>query len=301
MRSFRYLPGLLVFLFCFCSSHSTRAQSLSQCRDSLCHFQMISDTFFNTPQRINLLVLKKNALSGYGIEMACRTDSLFQTSRIAEEHFAIAAINGSFFDRDKGGSVSYFEQDDSVYSRTRAPGLKWGVSDSIINAAMVLHKNHIFGIESARSEQFYEESGNESFVMVSGPLLLKDSIPQKLPEMNFTYTRHPRTCVGITREAIILITIDGRSDMAYGMNLFEVQKFLLALGCLDAINLDGGGSTTMWIKEKGIVNTPSDKTGERPVANALLILKKCGSAGSTASGPLPVSKTEQSREQILEL
>ncbi len=275
MRSFRYFPGLFILLFCFCSSYPTCAQSLSMCNDSIGHLQMVSDTFFNTPQRINLLVMRKNALSGYRMEIACQADSLFQTSRIAEEHFAIGAINGSFFDRDKGGSVSYFEQDDSVYSRTRSPGLKWGVSDSIINGAMVLHKNQIFGIESARSEQFYEESEDESFVLVSGPLLLKDSIPQKLPDMSFTYTRHPRTCAGITREAIILITIDGRSDMAFGMSLPEVQDFLLALGCLDAINLDGGGSTTMWIKEKGIVNIPSDKTGERPVANALLILKKC--------------------------
>jgi len=49
---------------------------------------------------------------------------------------------------------------------------------------------------------------------------------------------------------------------------------LLKLGCVDAINLDGGGSTTMWIHQKGIVNFPSDKTGERPVSNALLIIKK---------------------------
>jgi exopolysaccharide biosynthesis protein len=53
----------------------------------------------------------------------------------------------------------------------------------------------------------------------------------------------------------------------------ELQKYMDDLGCIDAINLDGGGSTTMWTKEKGIVNNPSDKSGERPVANALLILK----------------------------
>ena len=58
------------------------------------------------------------------------------------------------------------------------------------------------------------------------------------------------------------------------MNLGEVQKYLLDFGCVDAINLDGGGSTSMWIKDKGLVNIPSDKSGERPVANALLLLKK---------------------------
>ena len=46
------------------------------------------------------------------------------------------------------------------------------------------------------------------------------------------------------------------------------------LGCVDAINLDGGGSTTLWLKGKGIVNFPSDETGERPVANVFLIMEK---------------------------
>jgi exopolysaccharide biosynthesis protein len=71
---------------------------------------------------------------------------------------------------------------------------------------------------------------------------------------------------------VIFITIDGRNKEAEGMNLFEVQNFLLNIGCVDAINLDGGGSTTMWTKEKGIINFPSDSSGERPVSNTLLII-----------------------------
>ena len=55
------------------------------------------------------------------------------------------------------------------------------------------------------------------------------------------------------------------------MNLLELQSFLIAQKCQRAINLDGGGSTTMWIKEKGVVNYPSDIFGERKVANAFLI------------------------------
>jgi exopolysaccharide biosynthesis protein len=46
------------------------------------------------------------------------------------------------------------------------------------------------------------------------------------------------------------------------------------LKCTDAINLDGGGSTTMWLKNKGIVNHPSDREGERPVSDAFLIIKQ---------------------------
>jgi len=129
-------------------------------------------------------------------------------------------------------------------------------------------------IESANLQQHYQESKKETFVLVAGPILIKDSIPRDLPDMKFASNRHPRTCVGITGESIIFMTIDGRSETAAGMNLGEVQDYMLKLGCLDAINLDGGGSTSMWVLEKGLVNIPSDKTGERPVANALLILKK---------------------------
>jgi exopolysaccharide biosynthesis protein len=76
-----------------------------------------------------------------------------------------------------------------------------------------------------------------------------------------------------TKKSILFITIDGRMEKADGMSLVEAQKYLYDLGCIDAINLDGGGSTTMWTKNKGVVNKPSDKDGERPVANAVLILE----------------------------
>jgi exopolysaccharide biosynthesis protein len=78
----------------------------------------------------------------------------------------------------------------------------------------------------------------------------------------------------ISKEELMFITIDGRQKQAEGMNLYELQDFLLSIGCIDAINLDGGGSTTMWTRKDGVVNFPSDNNGERPVANALLILGK---------------------------
>jgi exopolysaccharide biosynthesis protein len=64
------------------------------------------------------------------------------------------------------------------------------------------------------------------------------------------------------------------------MNFQEMSDFLLSIGVWNAVNLDGGGSTTMVIHNK-IVNSPSDKTGERPVANTLQIVR---------IAPPPVSK-----------
>ena len=265
---------LNIFLLSFSNSFHSAAQSLLKDNDPVCHIQILTDSLFDSPQRINLLIIDKESLHGYSLEFAYHKSELTLTSQLAENRNAQAAINGGFFDMDKGGSVSYFEINDSVISRTRTTDLKWAVPDSIINGALILPKNHILEIESANLQQYYQDSKKETFVLVAGPLLIKDSILQDLPDMKFTNNRHPRTCVGLTNESIIFMTIDGRSETAAGMNLGEVQNYMLKLGCLDAINLDGGGSTSMWTLEKGLVNIPSDKTGERPVANALLLLKK---------------------------
>jgi exopolysaccharide biosynthesis protein len=96
-------------------------------------------------------------------------------------------------------------------------------------------------------------------VLVTGPLLLINSEIMKLPNLDLVNKRHPRICLCETNKSVIFITIDGRNIEAEGMDLIEVQKFLLNIDCVDAINLDEGGSTTMWTKEKSIVNFPSDK------------------------------------------
>lgn len=236
--------------------------------------QIKTDSLFNSTQIISLLTLQKNALDEYRVEFGYSNSDLRTTSSFAKSKNAIAAINGSFFDMDKGGSVTYFEVNDTVFNRNRPSDLKWAKSDSLITGAIVISNDFQIKIQPAKSDRFYEQSKQESAVLVSGPILLFNSQTMKLPNMKFVNNRHPRTCLCETDESIVFITIDGRNKESVGMNLIEVQKFLLDIGCIDAINLDGGGSTTMWIKDKGIVNFPSDKFGERPVSNSVLILKK---------------------------
>ena len=270
------LAGLFILLIIFlsCDSYKNVSNQASEfSKVSIYATQIITDTLFKSNQRINLLMINKKSLGELSIDVGYNDFGLINTSQIAKNNNAIAAINGGFFDVDNGGSVTYFEKNDSVISRTRPPELKWAKADSIINGAILLTKNQTLKIQAAKTEQFYEKSKNETFVILNGPLLLKNSISQKLPNLNITNNRHPRTCLCTTKKKIIFITIDGREEQADGMNLFEVQKYLLSIGCVDAINLDGGGSTTMWTKDKGIVNIPSDKKGERPVSNAIIILK----------------------------
>lgn len=85
-----------------------------------------------------------------------------------------------------------------------------------------------------------------------------------------TFTnRHPRTAIGLDRsgDVLILVTVDGRSSRAAGMTGDETAVLLERLGAHDALMLDGGGSTTMWIAGKGVVNQPSGSL--RAVGNQL--------------------------------
>ena len=91
----------------------------------------------------------------------------------------------------------------------------------------------------------------------------------------FVETRHPRTAVAKLKDGkFLMVTIDGRqAGYSVGMNLNELAAFLLELGALDAMNLDGGGSTTMFLEGK-VVNKPSDKEGERSVSDAILVFPR---------------------------
>lgn len=90
----------------------------------------------------------------------------------------------------------------------------------------------------------------------------------------FVETRHPRTAVAKLKDGkFLMITVDGRSDASAGIGLEDLAKLLLEFGAVDAMNLDGGGSTTMYL-EKKIVNQPSDKEGERRVSDAILVFPR---------------------------
>jgi hypothetical protein len=87
--------------------------------------------------------------------------------------------------------------------------------------------------------------------------------------------RHPRTMFGIDRAGFAwLVTVDGRQpDSSAGMTLVELQRLAKRIGLTDALNLDGGGSTTM-VVAGNIVNHPSDPTGPRTVSDVLLVLPR---------------------------
>jgi exopolysaccharide biosynthesis protein len=95
--------------------------------------------------------------------------------------------------------------------------------------------------------------------------------------------RNPRTAAGIanTRRRVLLVAVDGRQKgYSAGMSLRELATLMRALGARDAINLDGGGSTTLVVADPHasgalrIANQPSDSAGERAVGDALAIVRR---------------------------
>lgn len=97
--------------------------------------------------------------------------------------------------------------------------------------------------------------------------------------------KNPRTAMGVRGDGtVLLVVVDGRRFSASrkdwgsrdgGATIEEMRELMLALGAVDAMNLDGGGSSTAVIKGQ-VVNTPSDDAGERPVGDALIVLAEAG-------------------------
>ncbi|MGQ9697520.1 MAG: phosphodiester glycosidase family protein [Armatimonadota bacterium] len=87
---------------------------------------------------------------------------------------------------------------------------------------------------------------------------------------SFGVLRHPRTLLGVTESGrLLIVTVDGRQSISAGMTLQEAARLMLSLGAVTAVNLDGGGSTTLAVRGV-VVNSPSDGK-ERPVTTALVL------------------------------
>ncbi len=112
-------------------------------------------------------------------------------------------------------------------------------------------------------------------IIGGGPYLVKngdvyvDMTAQKLGAIG---GRNPRTAIGYTRDNnLIMLTADGREGASVGLTLMELANLMKEFGCVNAMNLDGGGSTVMYIKGK-VVNKPAVQGGI-PLSHTLMVRK----------------------------
>jgi hypothetical protein len=120
-------------------------------------------------------------------------------------------------------------------------------------------------------------------ILIGGwPRILRDgrNVAPEAPTVEGTISRnaemvHPRTAIGFSRDSttLYLLTLDGHGESSGGATLSELADLMRRVGAWNAMNFDGGGSTTMVIDGQ-LMNTPTDAAGERAVGNALLIVRR---------------------------
>ncbi|MCE5340250.1 MAG: phosphodiester glycosidase family protein [Planctomycetaceae bacterium] len=204
-------------------------------------------------------------------ETNCQTTSGFLESCNAQ-----MAINANFFyyaPADQWATtdvLGYAASNGTVYS-IFSTGWEQAINISQDNIASFIEPLYPGGTGSGL---FHKPTNVSIYNAVGGmPTILRNSQIFQSSDSIAT-ALHPRTAIGITNEGkLVLFVVDGRqSGLSLGMTTMEVGEVLLGFGVVDAVNLDGGGSSTMVLAdpEVRIVNSPSDGT-ERIVGNHLAV------------------------------
>ncbi|MGI6074598.1 MAG: phosphodiester glycosidase family protein [Fermentimonas sp.] len=229
------------------------------------------NSLFGAKQYITVLDI--NIDGNVVIDIPFVTEGFVKTSEFGENENAIVAVNGSFFDTKVGGSTVFLRSKGELITKTRE---KFNTFRE--NAGFAIDsKSRIAIVNKQESDVEEWEDVKAETLLTSGPRLITDGVILIQENNPFNNNRHPRTAVGLTKDNhLIMVVVDGRSSESYGMTTGELAEVMYSLGCVDAMNLDGGGSSTAWIKGKGVVNHPSDNklfdnNGERGVANAIIV------------------------------
>ena len=117
---------------------------------------------------------------------------------------------------------------------------------------------------------------NIKHIISGGPYLLKDGkifVDTKSQKLTAISGKNPRTAIGYTKNNImIIVTVDGRKEGSSGVTLNELANLMKELNCYEAINLDGGSSTAMFVN--GLMINGSNVKNSTKVSNALVVRKK---------------------------
>lgn len=207
---------------------------------------------------------------------------------IAARRGAIAAVNASFFSLADGTPVALLKAGGELLHGTDRPRGAVGVVDRggrtrlLFDRVTVKLPNHrkvnsiyrpLLGSSRKDWSRAADAVSGAGLLMLDGRAL-GDWTVEKI-SAGFDTTRHPRTLIGVDGGgAIWLVTIDGRNaETSLGMSFVEMQGLARRLGLRSALNLDGGGSTTM-VAGGTIVNHPSDAAGPRKVSDAILVVPR---------------------------
>ena len=217
------------------------------------------ERLFTGPQSLTVLEIQTGPHVRFDLEAPGRR---LRTSTIASAHGALAAINGGFFAIESTGlSIGLLRLDGALVVPADPDQGSVGLAAD--------QRLHVATRPAGDWPEMREALG-------AGPMLLRNGAIVDHGEQR-NARRHPRSAIGTQADGRVLwLAVDGRTTQATGMTFAETATVMQALGCTEALNLDGGGSTTLWVAGRGVCNFPCDNkrydhAGERAVANALLL------------------------------
>jgi uncharacterized protein YigE (DUF2233 family) len=214
-----------------------------------------------------------------------------KVSDYAARTHALVAINGDYFDdtfHPIGMTVGPCGEWESAKKSKREGYLSIGDGEAVIKTQSQVPQD-------TTAEDWMTATVSGWPALVVGCEALTDS---ELPGSDaFTRAPHPRTAVGLSRDrkTLYFVVVDGRRTGAPGLTLSKLARFLAErLEVCSAINLDGGGSSTMWLRDR-VVNKPADGV-ERPVSNHLAVVlekdvRACGDEVSRTTTTTTITKT----------
>ena len=175
------------------------------------------------------------------------------TSAAGIDAGAVLAINGSYFDMKNLTAETFYASGDSLICANPCGGR----TDGIVG---IYDDGHSMDIQIADSTMYESYVKKYEEVLAAGPVLLIDGKIIPNGHNDFNDTSHPRSILGKDADGNIwMLVIDGRfPGQGEGASIEECSLICRYLGMTDAINLDGGGSSTLWTSEAGVINHPCD-------------------------------------------
>ena len=194
------------------------------------------------------------------------------TSELGKAAGADAALNGSYFNMKTLAPVTFVLIDKQILGRT-TPGETMRTNGVI---ALRDKRGRKMDILRCDTTQYSRIARRYRSALAAGPVPVRSV--EYDSEDSFYARRHPRTLIGKRADGtVVMAVIDGRfKGEADGATIAETAYIACQLGLVDALNLDGGGSSTLWTAQEGVLNHPYDNKrfdheGERGVPNCIVI------------------------------
>lgn len=249
-----------------------------QLADGLTAYHYVYDDLYGDPQIVSII---KADLNNPDIEtgiFACENKIRTTTSEMAEMADALAATNFGYFNmKDPSSPAGALKKPDGTVESTSPVGGECTGYFSQTDGKITISPDapDFNSVDMARA---------------AFPMLVQNGeIYDKIGNYDHIPGKHNRTAIGLTKDNILyLVVFDGRFDNATGITCYNLADFMQRLGCDAALNMDGGGSSTMYIKDKGIINYPSDNRkfdheGERRVYDIFFIRQKDNAASQAVN------------------